>query len=299
MQRRRIQSMQRARSFWLSASNYYMLTAAIALAAFFLVMGVLREEGDEPIIPAGIASSVVLLAAVIIRRSILKKLNMRAHAARMLERNLLALRANPVSPENKLTIEKNASILRELKRKSDAANILAKYAEGHREVFELCAQYIEINTREMPTVNPGSPRIAALRRGREIAEDLHRRHMLRWAEIESTSMLDEAQASGRRTEKIELARRARIVIEAASGKYPSEKKLVDSAAAIDELILKLKVTDFLDKADRARGRGNISLARRHFKAALAEIENGRSNPAELTAVADRIKGELESLSGAE
>src|SRR3954467_4478193 len=113
------------KSYWLNAANYYVLTCAAAIAIFFLVMGLLREDNEEPYAPAGIAASVVLVSAVVVRRAILKNHHMRFHAARQLENNLASLRANSPALERKLTIEKNASILRELKRKSDAAMVLA------------------------------------------------------------------------------------------------------------------------------------------------------------------------------
>jgi hypothetical protein len=289
----------RYKSYWLSASNYYVLTLAAALAVFFLVMGLLHEGNEEPFIPAGIAASAVLVSAVIVRRAIMKNHQMRVHAARRLENNLASLRANAPLLEKKLTIEKNASILRELKRKSDAATVLAKYADGHREVVELCGRYLDINEREMVTVNPGSPRIAALRRGREIAEEYHRRHMLKWAEIETTSLLEDAQASPKSADKVEYASRALAVIDSATIKYPSERKLVESAAAISEFIIKVKVADLVDRASRAESRGNVKLAIRHFRGALKELNKSSVSTLDRDAAFEKISSELERLGDSE
>ena len=284
-------------SYWLSASNYYVLAAAIAFAAFFMVMGLLRDGREEPIIPAGIAASSVLVVAVIVRRAILMKLQIRAAAARRLEHNLAALRITGTSPENKLTIEKNAAILRELKRKADAATVLLKFSDGHREVFELCGQYLDINEREMLTVNPGSPRIAALRRGKEIAEDFHRRHMLKWAEIETTSLLEGAQSATKSADKLELAAKALAVIETAATKYPRERKLLESAVAIGEFIIKVKVKDLVERAGRADARGNVKLAVKHFQNALLELEKSSVWGADRDIAAEKIKKALECLAG--
>lgn len=283
-------------AFWLSASNYYVLASAVSLAVFFLVMGLLREGRDEPYVPAGVAASAVLVAAVITRRAILKRIHVRVNAARLLEQNLALLRAAAPRPENKLTIEKNASILRELKRKSDAATVLAKYPDGHREVFQLCGQYLEINEREMQTVNPGSPRIAALRRGREIAEEYRRRHMLKWAEIETTALFEEAQAARKSADKIDLAARALNIIQSASTSYPTERKLTESADAIGEYIIKIKVADLVERAGRAETRGNVKLAVRHFKNALAELEKSMAASPDRAAAAEKIRSQLERLS---
>ena len=289
----------RSRSFWLSASNYYVMALAITLAVFFLVLGLFREDKEESFIPAGIASSSVLVTAVIVRRLIVSKRQSRNQAVMQLESNLLALR-QPVPPnDKKLTIEKNASILKELKRKSDAASILAKYPEGHREVFELCDQYLEINERELRHANPGSPRIAALRRGREIAEDYHRRHLLKWTEIETTSLLENAQAARKTTEKISLAGRALSVIDTASVKYPMETKLRDSAVVIGDFIVKVKVKDLVERAARAESRGNIKLAVKHFKSALNEINQSSDADADRGSAVEKIKTELERLTNSE
>ena len=289
----------RSRSYWLSASNYYVMALAISLAAFFLVLGLLRDEKEGAFIPAGIAASSVLIAAVIVRRAIISKHQMMHKAARQLESNLIALRIAGPSNEKKLTIEKNASILNELKRKSDAATVLGKYAEGHREVFELCGQYLEINERELRSVNPGSPRIAALRRGREIAEDYHRRHMLKWAEIETTSLLENAQAKGKSTEKVELAGKALSVIDSASARYPAERKLRESAAAITEFIVKVKVKDLVERAGKAESRGNTKLAAKHFRTALNELDKSVDIDGDRDVAREKIKVELERLTNNE
>jgi len=285
-----------ARSYWLSASNYYVLTAALAMAAFVTVFGLLREERDEPYIPAGIAASAVLVAAVIVRRAIIKRYQAREHAARRLDQNLSVLLLKTAPNEKKLTIEKNASILKELKKKSDAATVLERYPEGHREVFEFCVHYLEINAREMLTVNPGSPRIAALRRGREIAEDYHRRHMLKWAEIETTALFEKAHSASKLKEKLEIAGEALSVIRAAAEKYPSDRRLAESAAAIDEFVIRTKVSDLIEKAGRAESRGNMKLAERYFKNALSEIGSSRVVSPDREAAAQKIRHELERLS---
>ena len=275
------------------------MALAIALAVFFLVLGLFREDREEPFIPAGVASSAILVTAVIVRRIIVSKHQTRNQAVKQLESNLMALRLTGQPSEKKLTIEKNASILKELKRKSEAATVLGKYPEGHREVVELSGQYLEINERELRFANPGSPRIAALRRGREIAEDFHRRHLLKWAEIESTSLLENAQAAGKTTDKISLAGKALAVIDSASIKYPAERKLKESAAAIGDVIVKIKVKDLVERAMRAESKGNIKLAVKHFKGALNALDQSSEYDIEREAAQEKIKIELERLTNSE
>lgn len=288
-----------ARPYWLSAPNYYVLSIAVAVAAFVLVMGLLRDEYDEAYIPAGIAASSVMICAVVIRLAIFKKYKARAYAARRLDHNLNLRRLLGSESQKKLTIEQNASILRELKRKSDAASVLARHADGHREVFELCGQYLELNAREMLTVNPGSPRIAALRRGREIAEDYHHRHMLIWAEIETTALFDRAQTSTKNADKISLADAALAVIETAARKYPTEIRLLESASAIAEFVLKIKVSDRVERAGRAEVRGNLKLAMKHLQTALRELERNNVLSSDRDLAEKKIKAELGRLSSSE
>jgi hypothetical protein len=281
--------------YWLSAANYYVLTIAVAMAVFVLVFGLLRDEYREAYIPAGIASSAVMAFAVVIRLALLRKYQMRAQAARRLDQNLNAMRLLGAAAPKKLTIEKNASILRHLKRKSDAAATLARHADGHREVFELCSQYLELNTSEMLTVNPGSPRIAALRRGREVAEELHQRHMLKWAEIETTDLFDKAQRAPKNLDKIALAGEALQVIEMASQRYPREPRLIESASAINEFVVTSKISGLIERAAKAEDRGNSKLAVRHLQTALGEMDESCLSPSDRELVANMINEKLKRL----
>jgi len=284
-----------ARSFWVSAANFYVLAAAVALAAFFLAMWMLHDGGDDqPWVPAGIAASAVLIGAVILRRAILRKAQSRAFAARQLDRNWRQLGFGSQPNENKLTIEQNAAILQELKRKSEAAMVLAKYADGHREVFQLCGQYLEINQREMKTVNPGSPRIAALRRGKEVAQEYHRQHMLKWAEAEATSLLEDAQQKTKAAEKVEIAGKALAVVGTALNIYPTERRLSESSLAIADFIIKVKVSDLVERAGRAESRGSLKNAERLYRNALKELGNGPADGDRAMAV-EKIQTELERL----
>lgn len=289
-----------SRSFWFGAANYYVTAAALAIAAFFITYGLLRESDDQPFIPAGVTASGVLLGAVILRRAILLKARRRALALRQLEQTWRPVALNAAAgSENKLTIEKNAAILGELKRKSEAAMLLVKYSDGHREVYQLCSQYLELNQREMRTVGVGSPRIAALRRGREVAEEFHRQHMLKWAEVEARSLLESAQSKHKAAEKVETANRAMAVVDSALGFYPAESKLSDSIVAISEFIVMVKVADLMDRGGRSSDRGNKKQAERYFKRALKELGDRSSLVGERVLIAEKIEQELELLVGPE
>jgi hypothetical protein len=271
----------------------------VGVTVFVIVYWLFRDESDEAYLMAGIAASSVMVVAVVVRRIILKKYQMRSFAARQLDQTLNMLRVTPSEYPQKLTIEKNAVILKELKRRSEAANVFGRHSAGHREVYEFCEQYLDLITREMLTVNPGSPRIAAFRRGREIAEDRHRRHMLKWAEIESTSLFDRARVTGKNAEKLSLAAEALAVIRTAADKYPAERALAESASAVSEFVIKFKVSDLVERANRAEDRGNLTLARKHLNAALKELERSDMRSADRELASRSIKGELERLTNSD
>ncbi|MEP6788701.1 MAG: hypothetical protein ABJB40_09745, partial [Acidobacteriota bacterium] len=180
------------RPFWVPASNYYVLAVAVSAAVFFLIWGFLRDEGDDtPWITAGVSSSLMLCVAVIVREVILYRgRNQIFSQKRKLDNfpRVLQVRIGDSSHLNKLTLEKNSAILAEIRKKSAAANVLSKHAAGHREVFELCSEYIARNEVELGTISAGSPRLAPLLKGRSSATETHKYHLLKWAEIEARSL---------------------------------------------------------------------------------------------------------------
>ena len=289
-----------SRSFWFGAANYYVLAAGFAIAVFFIAYGLLRDSDEQPFIPAGVAASAVLVGAVILRRAILLKAQRRTLALRQLEQTWRPVTMNVAGGnENKLTIEKNAAILKEIKRKSEAVMLLAKYSDGHREVFQLCSQYLDLNQREMRTVGTGSPRIAALRRGREVAEEFHRRHMLKWAEVEARALFEDAQSKQKASEKVEIANRALTVVDSALSFYPTENRLSESVVAISEFILMVRVADLAERGNRSSTRGNRKQAERYYKNALNQLGDWPSLGGERRLIAEKIQQGLERLAGNE
>jgi hypothetical protein len=227
MQRYRGQISGNRRPFWLPASNYYILAASFAIAFFFLVWGILNDgQDDTPWIPAGIGAAIILSSAVILREIVLRDRRNRFLASqRQIDQSVrgIAQRAQARDPE-KLTLERNAAILREISRKSEAAKVLARFAEGHRDVFELCEEYLAVVRKELPRVAPGSPRLVALLRGTEVAGRYHHYHMLQWAELESRALTKEAGKHDRIAEKLDPAQSALGVVEFALQSYPTNKR---------------------------------------------------------------------------
>jgi hypothetical protein len=271
MQHYRGQAPRRRRPFWLPASNYYILTASAVIALFFLVWGILNDGHEEtPWIPAGVAAAVVLGGAVILREIIMRQMRNRfLDSQRQIDRSVRGIARQRIERDAvKLTLERNAALLHEIARKSEAAKVLGRFAEGHREVFELCEEYIGAVNRELPNVGVGSPRIAALRRGTEVAERYHHYHLLLWAEIESRALTQEAARRDKISEKLESTQAALGVVESALVAYPYEPALLDSQKVLVDLVTSMKTSDLMDRAERAAFKGNDKRALSLYQDAL-------------------------------
>ncbi|HQU93543.1 MAG TPA: hypothetical protein PLK77_14655 [Pyrinomonadaceae bacterium] len=262
MKRERRLNDPRRRPYWLPASTYYFLMTAVAIAVFFLVWAILAEAKEEnPWIAAGLVASTSMIAAIVVREVILRH---RRHAIflaqKRLDRSVLSIPV-PVRQEepNKLTLERNAILLGEITRKSEAAKVLGHFPESHREVFELCAQYISVATKELPNIGVGSPRLAAIQRGRAKVESLHKEHMLRWAEIEIRSSIASVEDE-RFSSKLDRAKKALRVAVVALESYPDNSDLINSRLAIEDFILSMRIGQAVQRAERAEGRGELEKA---------------------------------------
>ncbi|KXK00314.1 MAG: hypothetical protein UZ17_ACD001002248 [Acidobacteria bacterium OLB17] len=286
--------------FWLPAANYYVLALAIALCTFFLLWGILYDGGERtPYITAGIVASFVLLAAVFVREIILRRARNRLLAAeRRFEQSLrgLNLKSSGRSPrDEKLSLEQNAELLRAIKRKSDAAVTLARFADGHREVFEMCSEYLALIEREFETIGPGSPRLAAFKSSRNSIAEFHRYHLLQWASIRSRALALEANSQRDHAARLAAAQGAIDVLESALAFYPSERALVESRELLDEVLISIEVAGRIESAERAEGRGDVEAARHIYQDALSFLTMNRMAGPDREAALEKINRSLERL----
>ncbi|MDI1241228.1 MAG: hypothetical protein PSX80_04835, partial [bacterium] len=228
--------------------------------------GILAEAGEaNPWIAAGLIASSSMISAIVIREVVLRqRQNAIFLAQRRLDRSVLSV-PHPARREdsNKLTLERNAILLGEIARKSEAAKVLGNFSAGHREVFGLCAQYIGVTTKELPNIGVGSPRLAAIQRGRAKAEKLHQEHLLRWAEIEIRDNIafgDEERVSRR----LAGARKALTVALTALENYPDNADLITSRTAIEDFILSMRIAEVVQRAERSESRGELDKALQGF-----------------------------------
>jgi hypothetical protein len=287
------------RPFWLPASNYYVLSAALSTAFFFLMWGILHDAGDEtPWITAGIAASIVLAGAVILREVILRRARMRHYRMQQQINANFASVGRTIGdrpPPRKLTLEQNAAALNEIGQKSNAAKVLNKFSAGHREVVELCTEYIARNEEELKTVAAGSPRLRALLKGRTAVLELHRFHMLRWAEIEATQYMSEANNRVEVESRLKAANDAAAVIDHALNAYPTDESLLASREVIRETVTSIKVTDTIERAERAAYHQDYRQAIGLYRDALFYLGRDNLETEKRQRAADRVRDEIEKL----
>lgn len=287
------------RPFWLPASSYYILATTIAIAFFFFLWGILHEGGEDmPWMPAGIGVSVLLIGAVVLREIILKRArNSFLSAQQRLDNNLnkVAPHFSANSDANKLSVQQNAEIIKTIQKKSEAAKVLGKLSEGHLEVFEMCREYLAVNKNQLETVGQGSPRLAALRRGREIVQDLHHFHLLAWAELESRSFTQEAQNRVIISEKLEMSQKALTVLDFALQFYPTEQQLVESDKALKEFAASIKISHLIEQAERAVFKNNYKLAVNRYRDALFVLARENAGSKEKEIIAAKINSEIEKI----
>ena len=298
VQRYKGEMLRPRRPFWLPASNYYVLAAATVIGVFFLAWGILQDGGEpSPWITAGILSSAVLIVAVILREVVLRSARNRFQTnQRRLDQSLQGFYGSVRRPAaDKLTLEKNAAILAEIKRKSDAAKVLGRFAEGHREVVDMCLEYMSAAERELPNVGVGSPRIAALSRGKDVAGQVHHFHLLQWAEIESRALTQEANGQVKQNERLETAHKAMGVVDYALNYYPHDRDLLDSKAVLSEFVASIKLSHLIEKAERAAFKGSNERALKHYNDALFMLRRDDAESGAADAAAEKIESEMQRL----
>lgn len=273
------------RPFWVPASNYYILAFALTIACFFLIWGSLIQDGeDAPWIAAGVIASLFLAIAVFVREVVLRKAR-KNYALYEKQLDFQIRKIPAVEKMHKLTLGQNAEIIKNIKTKSEAADIFDRLSEGHWEVFTLCNDYLKLNKKELKTVGTGSPRLAALRRGREVVSELHRKHLLVWAKNNTQTYTNESKNKVKISDKIDLVQQAMNTLKTALNFYPNDINLIESAEALREYRAKIKVSHWIEQAERNAFKGNYKRAHSLYRDALFYLgrENIRNEERELIA----------------
>ncbi|MCO6510463.1 MAG: hypothetical protein J5I65_06685 [Aridibacter famidurans] len=284
--------------FWLPAFSYYVLTGAVSAMVFFVIWGILYEGGeDAPWITAGVAGSVMVVAAVVVREIVLRNARRRYLSAQnRLDRNLTRFsRSRSRSVGRKLSIAENELMLAHIARKADAADTLGSLVEGHREVFVLCDDYLELTARELSRTDINSPRFVAMRKGRKTVRRLHRRHLLDWTELESRSILERAKRESSSEARAVAAASALEIVEEAIGHYPGEQKLLESAEVLREFISTARIAGLVEEAESSEKSGDYEKAFSLYENILARIRGEDISEEEQSLLSERITEKLEEI----
>ncbi len=287
------------RPFWLPVWSYYGLTACLTIAFFFLVLAILHDGGEDLAWGVGgIGALIIVACAAVLREFVLRGARTRMM---LVEKNFdrqlnnVYSRSGNDRKSGKLSIEQNEAVVREIKQKSEAAKVLGKFAAGHREVFELCDDYLARNESELRQIGVGSPRLASLRKGKERVSRYHRFHILQWAEIEARGLTVEAKSRAVLDDKVEAAQRAINVIEEALTYYPNEGSLIESHALLEELLTSIKVSNLVEIAELATFKGEYSKARGYYRDALFYLGRNNIDSDSQQLAVRRIQSEIEKL----
>jgi hypothetical protein len=279
----------------------YLLVAVFIAAALFLTLWWLLASGGEeaPLLPAGLAASVVLLIALAARDLVMRRawarytheLELRMGAGESLKVQPMGAAAG-VQGKVKTT---GASFRALQQRLARADEIGAQQPEAHLEAYRLCEQYLADSEEAIRASSMATDVRAALRAGQERVRELQRHHLLAWARGETQRLTHEAQRRASPSARIETAMRAVDVINEALKVYPEEAELRDSALAVRNFIASVKVAHWVELAERASFRGRYTRAIARYRDALFYLSRAEMGDDARDEAANRINREIELL----
>ncbi|HEV2801634.1 MAG TPA: hypothetical protein VGW12_14265 [Pyrinomonadaceae bacterium] len=284
------------------SSAGFMLTAVvIALVVFFGLWWLLALGGDEaPLLPAGLAASIVLLVAFAAREVV-----MRRAWARYTHELEMRMGSESVQPSaaglqrpagRKASVHTTATSLRALQQRlaqADEAGV--QNPAAHLEAFRLCEQYLASTEETIRASSTAADVRVALRAGQERVRASQKHHLLSWARGEAQHLTQEAMRRVSVSDKIETAMRALDVINEALQVYPAEPELRDSALAVHNFIASVKVAHWVELAERAAFRGRYTRAVARYRDALFYLSRAEMSDDAREEAATRINREIEML----
>ena len=270
-----------------------MTAAAAASAALFFVLWWMLQGEEYPWIPAGLAASVVMLVAAsawlaVVRRSRVRYV--RDHSSGEWRGRSMHRPSGNAAPST----GRHSAALRALHKQSLAADAKEAPPQAHRELYELCSDYL--SGAEQALLSPSLPTETrlALRAGQERVRILQRHHLLTWARRAARSLTHEAQQRVRLYEKVETANRALECIDTALSVYPDEEELKISARAVRDFITSSRVAHWVELAERAAFKGYYRRAIDRYRDALFYLtRDGRDQDRE--AGVEQITREIDLL----
>src|SRR5436190_10633591 len=155
-----------------------MIAAAAVAAALFFVLWWMLQAEEAPWVPAGLAASVVMLVAAFAKLLMVRRANNQLREA-MRESHERSGR-RPTLNEVMHSTSRHAAALRALQKQSATADEKDS-AQAHREVYELCGEYLMGADRALQSPVLQADGRVALRGGQERVRELENHHLLVWA----------------------------------------------------------------------------------------------------------------------
>ena len=269
-----------------------MTAAAAAAAALFFVLWWMLQAEESPWVPAGLAASVVMLVAACARLLVARR------AVRNRDRQAMhnSYRHAPYRAtftQVMHSTSRHAAALRALQRQSAVADS-RDAAEAHRELYELCNEYLTGAETALHSSALQADSRVALRAGQERVREMQKHHLLTWARNSARLLTHEAQQRSRLYEKVENANRALDCIDQALKVYPEDDELKISARAVREFITSSRVAHWVELAERAAFKGHFQRAIDCYRDALYYLSRDKPD-ADGEAAAERIIKEIELL----
>ena len=287
------------RPFWLPAPNFYILAFIIAVLVFFISWAILNQsEEEKPLISAGLLASMILAGAVVLREVILRSARYKLILAQeRIDYHIGTVkRRNPdIQKTAKLTLNENNEILQQIKKHSQAVKSSGNLPEAHWQVFEICHEYLNRTERELEFAKIGSPRVVVLQQSREKVRALHKYHLLTWSALESRALIKEAKICVTISKKLENANKALNVLDSAIEFYPNDPALTESVSVVQEFMTTVKVSHWIEQAERFAFKKNYKRAINHYHDALFYLARENVKNDERDSIAEKINTEIERL----
>jgi tetratricopeptide (TPR) repeat protein len=270
-----------------------MTAAAAAAGALFFVLWWMLQAEDSPWVPAGLAASVVMLVAAFARLLVARRAvrNRDRHAMHDSHRYAAPHRATFVQVMH--STSRHAAAVRALQKRSADADARDS-AETHRELYELCNEYLIGAETALHSLALQADSRVALRAGQERVREMQKHHLLTWARNSARSLTHEAQQRARLYEKVETASRALDCIDQALKVYPDDDELRVSALAVREFITSSRVAHWIELAERAAFKGYFQRAIDCYRDALYYLSRDKPD-ADGEAAAEQIMKEIDLL----
>ena len=273
----------------------------VSVFVFFGLWWLLAVSGDEaPLLPAGLAASVVLLVAVAAREVVMRRAWARYTHELEMQMGSENLQPTPSGLQRpatrKASVSATATSLRALQQRlAQADESGLQQPAAHLEAFRLCEQYLSSTEETIRASKTAADVRVALRAGQERVRGLQKHHLLSWVRGEAQRLTHEAQRRVSVSDKIETAMRALDVINEALQVYPAEPELRDSALAVHNFIASVKVAHWVELAERAAFRGRYTRAVARYRDALFYLSRAEMSEDAREEAATRINREIEML----